>query len=92
MISQIRHRGLRRLFENNEAGGLPAAYVAKLRRILFALENARESATLDLPGFGLHRLTGDYKGFWSITVSRNWRIVFRFDGEDVTDVDMIDYH
>ena len=92
MIVRIRHRGLRRLFENNDAGGVPAAYVAKLRRVLFALDNAREPAVLDLPGFGLHRLTGDLEGFWSITVSRNWRVVFRLEDENVTDVDMVDYH
>jgi len=63
-----------------------------MRRVLLALDVVSEPAALDLPGFGLHQLTGELAGFWSIVVSRNWRIVFRFDGENVTDVDFVDYH
>ena len=47
---------------------------------------------MDFPGFRLHPLTGDLKGFWSVTVSANWRIIFRFEGADVIDVDFLDYH
>lgn len=71
---------------------------ASLRRmltrsgILFALDTTGEPAGLTLPGFGLHALSGDLVGFWSIVVSRNWRIVFRFENGNATDVDLVDYH
>jgi proteic killer suppression protein len=69
-----------------------AAYVKKLRFILYALEGASTPEELNLPGFRLHPLKGDLKGFWSVTVGANWRVVFRFKGTDVHDVDLIDYH
>ncbi len=47
---------------------------------------------MDLPGFRLHRLRGDLRGFWAVTVSANWRVIFRFDGGDAHDVDLVDYH
>ncbi len=47
---------------------------------------------MDYPGLRLHPLTGDLSGFWSVTVASNWRIIFRFDGVDVADVDLVDYH
>ena len=47
---------------------------------------------MNLPGYRLHPLRGELSGFWAVNVSRNWRIVFRYEGEHVTDVDLIDYH
>lgn len=47
---------------------------------------------MSLPGYRLHPLKGDMSGFWSVTISANWRVVFRFDGTDVGDVDLVDYH
>jgi proteic killer suppression protein len=60
--------------------------------MLALLDVARSPRELSLPGYRLHRLHGDRAGFWSIAVSRNWRIVFRMDGDDVTDLDLVDYH
>ncbi len=56
------------------------------------LDNAADIGELDLPGFRLHPLSGNLKGFWSITVSGNWRIIFRFEKSDVFDVYLVDYH
>ncbi len=56
------------------------------------LDDAGKPSDLDLPGYRLHRLRGELKGFWSISISANWRIVFRFEDGDVYDVDLIDYH
>jgi len=56
------------------------------------LEEAKTANDMNLPGHKLHALTGDRKGFWSVTVSTNWRIIFRFDYEYATDIDLIDYH
>jgi proteic killer suppression protein len=93
MIKSIVHKGLRRLWEKDDSSKLPAAQVDKIRRILMALDKAK---TLDplraIPGYRLHQLTGDLKGHWSITVTGNYRITFRFEGEDVYVVDYQDYH
>ena len=69
MIKTIKHRGLRRLYEDNDSSGVLSQYVAKIRRILLALDNAEDIRALDLPGFRLHPLKGDLVGFWSVIVS-----------------------
>lgn len=92
MIVGFRHKGLRLLYEDGDRRRIPAAYADKIERVLARLDQATEPRDLNLPGFGLHPLTGDLAGYWSVVVSRNWRIVFRFDGVDATDVDLIDYH
>ena len=66
--------------------------VAKVERVLARLDEAGEPRDMDLPGFGLHPLKGDREGFWAVRVSGNWRIVFRFDGRNARDVDLVDYH
>jgi proteic killer suppression protein len=65
---------------------------ALLYGILGRLDRATTPQALDLPGYRLHPLKGDLRGFWSVTVRANWRIVFRFDGEDAFDIELIDYH
>ena len=67
-------------------------YADKIARILARLEEASEAGDMDLPGFRLHRLKGDLGGFWSVTVSGNWRVIFRFEGGHASDVDLVDYH
>jgi proteic killer suppression protein len=66
--------------------------IARVERVLSLLDVAKAPGALDLPGYRLHRLKGEWQGFWSIAVNANWRIVFRFDGEDACDVELIDYH
>lgn len=64
-------------------------------RIVLALadlDDAAKPSDLDLPGYHLHPMKGDMKGFWSISISANWRIIFRFEEGDAYDVDLIDYH
>ena len=90
---RIRHKGLRALHErDNTARGLSADMVPRLRRILFRLQEASQPRDADAPGFRLHPLKGDRAGQWSIRVSGNWRVVFRFEDGEVVDVDLIDYH
>ncbi len=67
-------------------------HVQKLRDIIARLDAAGSVADMDLPGFKLHPLKGEFKGFWSVTVRANWRVVFRFAAGDAFDVDYIDYH
>lgn len=92
MIRSFRHKGLKRLYEDTNARGVIAEHVVKLRDILVRLDAARAVADMDLPGFRLHPLKGEDKGFWSVTVRANWRVVFRFADRDAFDVDYLDYH
>ena len=71
---------------------MPPALVAKTERILARLDKAAMPKDMDLPGFGLHPLKGELAGCWTVKVSGNWRIIFRFQGRNVKDVDLIDYH
>lgn len=92
MIRNIRHRGLKRLYERDDPRKVRSEHVDRLRDVLADLDVATDPKDLDKPGYGLHRLTGDRKGEWSVFVSRNWRVTFWFDGEDAVDVDYEDYH
>ena len=91
MIRSIRHKGLKRLYKDNDPRGVTAQHSPKLRDILARLDAARGPADLALPGFRLHRLKGDYKDYWAIMVQANWRVIFRFADHGVLDVDYIDY-
>jgi len=83
---------LRRLYQRGDARGLPPPLVGRVRRILFALELAEESAVLQrLPGWRLHRLKGDRAGCWAIGVSGKDRLVFRFQGRQARDIELVDY-
>jgi proteic killer suppression protein len=88
----FKHRGLKRFYEHGTTRGLNADYVPKIGRILLILDASEDVNALNLPGFRLHPLKGDLKGFWSISVSGNWRIIFRFEEGDAYDVKLIDYH
>jgi toxin HigB-1 len=92
MIGGFRHKGLRALYEDGDRRRVPAAYAEKIGRVPARLDGVSDPRDMNLPGFGLHALTDDLAGLWSVVVSRNWRIVFRFDGGDAYDVDLIDYH
>ena len=92
MIRTFRHRGLKRLFQRNDASGLSAEQVSRIEDVLAHLDSATKPADLDLPGYRLHRLRGGLKGSWSVRISGNWRIIFRVDDGDVYDVDLVDYH
>jgi proteic killer suppression protein len=91
MIRTIRHKGLKRLFEQDDPSGVNPDHVDKLRSILATLHAARTVDHMDLPGSRLHSLKGESKGFWAVTVRANWRVIFRFDG-GAEDVDYVDYH
>ena len=92
MIRSFRHKGLKRLHDDDDSRGLNAGHVEKLRRILAQLNIAKVPSDLDLPGCRLHPLKGDLKGFWAVTVQANWRVIFRFADGQAFDVDYVDYH
>ncbi len=89
---KITHVGLRRIYERDDVRGVNPNHVLRIRRILAELDDAQKPQDLDWPGFRLHPLTGDLRGFWSVRVSGNWRIVFRFVDKEPVDVNLVDYH
>ena len=92
-IQGIRHKGLKRLFEDGDARALPANLADKLRDMLAAIDTASAVEEIALfPGWRLHRLKGNLAGQWSLTVTGNWRLVFRFENGDAFDLDLVDYH
>ena len=92
MILRVRHRGLQLFFEEHDRSRLSVGNVAKIQEILTLLDTVARPRDMDQPGYRLHPLSGRLAGFWSVTVNRNWRIIFRFDGSNATDVDLVDYH
>ena len=92
MIRSIRHKGLKRLYEDDDSRGVIAEHVEKLRDILVRLDAAGSVDDMDLPGFRLHPLKGDLKGFWAVTVRANWRVIFRFTDGEAQEVNYVDYH
>ena len=92
MIESIQHKGLRLLFEDDNPSKLPPHLVERIREILSLLDVADTIEQLNLSGYRLHKLTGDLREFYSVRVSGNYRIIFRFDDGSVFDVDYLDYH
>ena len=92
MIDSFRSKELKRFWVTGNAAGIKPDWRRKVGIVLHALEAARLPTDLDVPGFGLHPLTGTLAGRYAVTVSRNWLITFAWDGEDATDLDLEDYH
>lgn len=89
---RIAHKGLRRLYESDDARYLSPEHLGRIRRMLSDLDAARQPRDLEWPGYRLHPMTGDMRSYWSMRVSANGRIVFRFADGEAVDVDLIDYH
>jgi len=92
VIRKIRHKGLKKLYEEDSAAKVNPDHADKLLRILARLDASSKPQDMNLPGYRLHKLRGEYEGFWTVDVSGNWRVVFRFEEGDATDVDFADYH
>jgi proteic killer suppression protein len=92
MIRSFKHRGLKRLHDRDDRSGIRPDLLQGVEDILGRLDQATTPQALNLPGYALHPLKGDLRGFWSVTVRANWRIIFRFEGEDAWDVELLDYH
>jgi proteic killer suppression protein len=91
MIRSFKHRGLKRLYERADRSGIRPDLLETVEDILGRLDQAATPQALNLPGYRLHPLKSPLRGLWSVTVRANWRIVFRFEGEDAFDVELIDY-
>jgi proteic killer suppression protein len=92
MIRSFKHKRLARFFETGSKAGIQAQHAERLRLILAQLNAAVAPDDMALPGLRLHPLRGDRKGTWSVWVSGNWRVTFKFVGKDADDVDYEDYH
>ena len=92
MIKSFRHRGLKELYEGGRSARVAPGNVAKLLRILTALDRSSSPTGMDLPGFRLHPLKGRLNGHHAVSVSANWRVTFRFEDGHAVDVDYLDYH
>jgi proteic killer suppression protein len=92
MIGSFRHAGLERFYRTGSKAGIQPAHATKLRRQLTLLDASTSPNDMNVQGWHLHLLKGELKGHWSVRVSGNWRITFRFEGEDAILVDYLDYH
>ena len=92
MIIRFRHKGLERLFASGDTREVSAQQPKRLRRLVASLSTATGPLNMNIAGYQLHPLGGQRKGEWAVSVSGNWRLVFRFDGKNATDVDLVDYH
>lgn len=92
MIKTFQHKGLQAFFETGSKAGIQPHHAQRLGRQLTRLDLATAAADMNVPGWKLHLLTGDLAGHYSVTVNGNWRMTFKFEGEDVILVDYQDYH
>lgn len=92
MIRSFRHKGLARFFTTGSKQGIRPEQAQRIADILFRLQFARTVGDMDFPGARLHRLKGKSAGVWSVMVSGNWRITFRWEDGHAHEVDYVDYH
>jgi len=92
MIKSFKHKGLKKLFLNNDHSAVNPEHAPRIARILDRLDVSTNPQDMNLPGYKSHELSGKEKGTWSVWVSGNWRLAFQFDGTDAVLVDYRDYH
>ena len=92
MIQSFKHKGLELFFLTGKTSGIQAKHQRRLRLILGRLHAASSVQDMNLPGLFLHKLTGTRLGIWSVRVSGNWRVTFRFEGAHAEIVNYEDYH
>ena len=92
VIRSFKHKGLKKYYLAGSTAGIQSEHEAKIQMILSALDNAQDVQDMNLPGFRLHKLTGQRSGVWSVWVSGNWRITFKFKDGFAEIVNYEDYH
>ncbi|MFA7279660.1 MAG: type II toxin-antitoxin system RelE/ParE family toxin [Sterolibacterium sp.] len=92
MIKTFKHRGLERFFKKGDHRGIMAKSESRIERLLDRLDAVVRPEDMNIPGYKFHQLSGDREETYAVSVSGNWRITFRFDGQDAIDVDLEDYH
>jgi toxin HigB-1 len=91
-IKTFEHKGLKKFFESGSKAGIQSAHAKKIERILDRLNSATDIQDMNAPGYDLHPLKGDLKGFYSVQVNGNWRIIFCFENGEASNVNLVDYH
>ena len=92
MIKTINHKGLEKFYHTGSLSGIQATHTKRLQLILTRLDSSTCAEDMNLPGLKMHKLIGQLKGYYAVTVQANWRIIFRFINEDAYDINYIDYH
>lgn len=92
MIKSFKHPGIERFFKTGSKKGIQPMHAAKLANQLQLLDFAKSAMDMNMPGWGMHKLTGELKGHWSVKVNGNWRLTFSFEKENAILVDYQDYH
>ena len=92
MIKTWKHKGLKRFFETGHKSGIMAAHEKRLKVVLQRLNGAIKPEDMNTPGMQFHKLIGNLAGFYSVSVSGNWRILFKFRGQDAEEINYVDYH
>ena len=92
MLVSFTHKGLERYFRTGSKSGIQPVHAARLTLILSLLDVAKSPDDMNVPGFGLHPLKGDMRGYFAVKVSGNWRLIFKQKGDDMELVDYLDYH
>ena len=92
MIGSFKHRGLKNLYQKGDRRGIRPDLAKKLSLYLSILDTAEQIEELDITGFHFHALKGDKRGLYSVYISRNHRLVFRFENSEAHDVNLVDYH
>ncbi len=92
MIKSWKHKGLKLFFETAKTTGIQATHKTRLKVILQFLDAAKQPQDMDMPGMNFHPLKGKWQDYYSVTVNKNWRVIFKFEGQDAILVDYLDYH
>lgn len=92
MIKSWKHKGLKNFFETGSTAGIQSNHKVPIKIILQRLNAAIKPEDMNTPGMAFHKLQGRLKGYFAITVRSNWRIIFKFEGEDAILLDYLDYH
>lgn len=92
MIKNWRHKGLKKFYETGSKAGIQPKHVDVLSLLLFQLASAVQPEDMNTPGNDFHKLIGNLAGFYAVTVGKNWRLIFKFEGQNASEVDYIDYH
>lgn len=92
MIVSFQHKGLRLFYEKGDSSKVQPQHIRKIQNILTRLDAATNAEMLKVPGYDFHKLSGVLKDFWAVKVDKNYRIIFRFEGENACDVNYLDYH
>ena len=92
MIKSFKHKGIKVFFETGSKAGIQPHHAKKLRLMLTLLDNARLAEDMNVSSWNWHLLTGDLLEHYSVSVNGNWRMTFKFEGENAILVDYQDYH